>query len=891
MAPLNFNASLHEESNKIRLTFGRTRSEVRWSDRREYTFQELGALLASVSIGGKDGPCYTPAVFRGSNRRLEHAEQIDVAVLDSDAGHNFGEICELVKAKGWRAIVHSTFSHMSDTSQISAEAAEKWLAANPGATIGAYMAHKQGYLARVIEGAAIVDDVSIGNKRNFVIKHAPCPKFRVLIPLAEPWIADNFESQDIANQSWRERIAALASALGLSHDQSCVDTSRLFYLPRISAQGRPFDHAVIDGESCDLYSLPDAARPADGVGVVTQPMGGLFGRPQEVRADHKSFVSEHGEFFDLTAWAAKYALRFEVVAALQARAPGIFTSRVNGAKRHIICPNAGDHVTTGHDETGTYAVSASQVGFAGLPSVRSGFVIKCMHNGCADHDRLDHIKALLGAGKLAISDLTAPAFLMPEKNEADFTGIISKATLPPRVGKALAPPPEEVGNIAPSLYANLPGALGALHEWMLATSPKPQPVLALGAALAFAASVIGQRVKIQRWDIRPNIYVLGIAYSGAGKDRPMSACKQVARAAGLFSDLIGVEEITSDAGIVTSVAKAPRQLMLIDEVSFILRAAGQTNAGPHLAGVVSTLLKLYSHSDQTYKSKSYADSDKVKIIQQPCVSFYGSCVPSGLTEALSSKDINSGLLSRMMLFDAGECDPMIRTPQALPVPADVVDWVSAWNRVQPVQNVMNMIGGEQVMEPRTVLVTDDAYDIAQAFIEEMHHAKIKARKRGKDALYVRAFENAAKFALIRACAEWPQSSDMGPAIDETALRVDAATMQWAVDLSRATVQRMDAATDEIADSGFEQNMGGIKKVVRRAGERGLTERELSRTSAGKHPKRTLDDLLERLTVAGDVFWIKIKTGGRAREAYVHKDFLHIHNADTAKAIKDEDDDE
>ena len=103
----------------------------------------------------------------------------------------------------------------------------------------------------------------------------------------------------------------------------------------------------------------------------------------------------------------------------------------------------------------------------------------------------------------------------------------------------------------------------------IATSATPEQVqavfpdadlsaAALGAALAFSASAIGQRVQLQRWGTRPNVYVLAVAHSGAGKERPQSACKMMARSAGLFSDMIGVEEVASDTGIVNAVMRAPR---------------------------------------------------------------------------------------------------------------------------------------------------------------------------------------------------------------------------------------------------------------------------------------------------------------------------------------------
>lgn len=874
MVALVFDAAQHSPEPRIRLTFGRSRTEVKWADQRAITFDELANALASSSVGGKDGPCYTPAVFDGYARKMDKAAQIDVAVLDADCGHSFEEIAAAVRARGWRAIIHSTYSHLSDSTMVAAGAAEKWMADHPGAGIAGYMLEKKGYLPRVVRDARIVDEVSDGAARNLIVKHNPCPKFRVILPLEHPWIAADFASQSLANATWRERIGALSSALKLHHDQSCVDTSRLFYLPRRRDAAQEYEFAVLQGNDCPLWDLPDATEA---------PLMALSGRAQASRApqlhvvktEHKSYTSPDGEYVDLTEWAAKYALRFEVVDALRARAPSVFSSRRSGVKHHMVCPNAGDHVSGGAEGTGTFAINASQLKLAQMPEITSGFVIHCMHNGCAGHDRLDHLRALLVNGALSIGDLTHSEFLTPDIPRVDMSAIV-KSSAPEDAPDAIVET-ENAGNISPALYTNLPPIMAAMHDWMMATAPKPQPVLSLGAILAFCAAAIGQRVKLGVYGVRPNIYVLGIGYSGSGKERPLSACKQMARAAGLFTSLIGVEEVASDTGIVTSVIRAPHQVMLIDEVSFLLSATNNKNAAAHMSNITGTLLKLYSSSHTTYQSKSYADFEKVRTVDQPCVSLYGTTTPSGLADALTSKDVTSGLLSRMVLFDAGDNDPRITPPQNMPMPGIVVDWLQAWNKVDPIQNPLRREGGEQVMEPRVVMMTQDAAEIATAFEGEMHAAKIRARARGTDALYVRALENALKFALIRACAVLPAKTDSGPCIDESELRVDATIMRWAAELSRATVARMETAAHEIADTVFAQHLKALRGVIKRGGLKGATMRDITKTAAGKHPKKTLDDMLDSLASSGDAFWVSdIKTAGRKRAAWVHKDYIGHH---------------
>ena len=226
-------------------TQAHSHTETKWDDRRTCEFDELAQLFTVPTIGPKAGPCFTPAVFRSTERKMDVADQIDVAVLDSDCGHSLKEIHAAITGKGWPAIIHSTASHLKATTDIAAAPYEKWAAQNAGKSVEDYLLAKGGYLPCVLSGARIVGELGTGTARKLTIEHQPCPKFRILIPLARPWRAADFSDQGAANACWRERIGALAAALNLNHDQSCVDTSRLFFMPRIATSASPFEFAVI----------------------------------------------------------------------------------------------------------------------------------------------------------------------------------------------------------------------------------------------------------------------------------------------------------------------------------------------------------------------------------------------------------------------------------------------------------------------------------------------------------------------------------------------------------------------------------------------------------------------------------------------------------------------
>jgi hypothetical protein len=368
-----------------------------------------------------------------------------------------------------------------------------------------------------------------------------------------------------------------------------------------------------------------------------------------------------------------------------------------------------------------------------------------------------------------------------------------------------------------------------------------------------------------------------VAHSGAGKDRCLTAPKDLAHSAGLNKTLIGVEEVASDTGIIASVINQPNQVCLIDEVSFLFSSTHNSRAGVHIVNIISTLLKLYSSSRTVFKGKSYADLEKVKTVNQPCVSILGCSTPAGLYSALSSKDVSSGLLSRFTLFDAGDHDPIGQAPIAMPKPQSVIDWLQAWDQRPLNQNLLAFEGGEPVIAPVIVPLTEEAMVIAKEFEVEMHNKKINARERCTDALFVRARENALKFALVYACSNPSIKTGTQPEIEVGSLCVTGDIMRWACELSRVTITAMERGVREnIADNPFEIKLRNLLKAIEAAGSRGLTQYEIVRRPAGKMPDRELQEVIKSLVQSNDVFFLpgKKTRGGRPRVSYVHRLFVN-----------------
>ncbi|HEY0220480.1 MAG TPA: DUF3987 domain-containing protein, partial [Afipia sp.] len=577
-----------------------------------------------------------------------------------------------------------------------------------------------------------------------------------------------------------------------------------------------------------------------------------------------------GDVHNLKSWALNFASRFEIVTALMARSPGIFGSRVSGVKHHLTCPLACQHVTSPADSTGTFACNASQIGVAQLPSI-SGFAICCSHGGCAGSDRLDFLKALLEQGKLRWEDLTSPDFLVPVatlKSPEDISAMGDGRALP---------------NIAPHLYADLPGVMKDFHDFIHLNAHKPQPALALGSTLALMSACLGQRVMAEHFETRPNLYIVGVGVSGSGKDKVLSAPITLLAEAGLLEKKLGAERLASDAGLNASLLEKPVQVMFIDEIGALFGAINNPRAGQHVIDIHSSLLTLYGRSSSYYQGKKYGDSKRDMFIDQPSLSLFGCTTDKGLFSSLTSDDVQNGVMSRFILMSAGEHDPLaISKLNRVPVPEKAIHWMQAWDQVDPIQNHVARRGGRPVIAPRCIPMDDDALKIFEELEAEAHKAKTAARHKGTDSLFVRVRENSIKLALIAACGAPPVRSETGQwLVDFDACRITAAHAVWAIDVVKSSIDEMERGVlGRMVDNPFQAKLAKVLDAVQRAGTRGLTESELAKLAAGRLPKRELDDVLATAMRARDVAFITVPTSrGKARNAYVHSQFINHSDSD------------
>ncbi len=499
-----------DAADTITITRGTSRTAAAWPDRWTGTWSDLAALLTTHTTGQKDGACIVPALLREPARKKEHAERIDVAFLDSDTGTPLAEIKAALEARGWAGAISSTHSHLTTRTEAKQSHWDRFFHACPAATPADFLRQEKHYVEAVTAGAAPIET----DDNLVVIEHQPCPKFRVVVPLARPWQAAAYTTQAEANAAWKERIEALAGALGLDHDQSCVDTSRLFYLPRRPANGPAPETAIVAGVPCDIFALPAAECAAPDMFTAPGRPEGAPPRQDNNRAEYVDPIT--GEVIHLAAWAREYGGRFLIAKALHERRAGVFTGFVaDQTKVHIDCPNGDAHTDPARDAA-TYIVNAGR-------SATKGFVVHCRHAHCSGIDRTFMVAQMLRRGWLTPDDLTDPRFLLTEAEQpaGDWTAEAPppdearEGAEPDRPQRAEPPPPvfDPWDIPAPPSFpiAALPGVLRAFAEDRAHTIGAYPAAIAWAAISACSAAIDGRiRLRMKThdaWTVPPAIWV------------------------------------------------------------------------------------------------------------------------------------------------------------------------------------------------------------------------------------------------------------------------------------------------------------------------------------------------------------------------------------------------
>lgn len=415
------------------------------------------------------------------------------------------------------------------------------------------------------------------------------------------------------------------------------------------------------------------------------------------------------------------------------------------------------------------------------------------------------------------------------------------------------PPPQPL----PKGWDQVGGLVGQMMALMVSTAKRPQPVLALGASLCAVGALMGRKYRTES-NTRSNLYVVGIAESGAGKNHSRVVVNELFRKAGLLQYL-GGNKIASGSGLLTAIQRQPAILFQLDEFGMFLSAAADRKRSPrYICEILDLMTELYTTAGTTYFGIEYASTqhnDAHRAIHQPCACIYGTTTPLHFWQALQASNVADGSLARFLILESEDDFPdsnqnfgVINPPQ------DLLDQLLLVHEGGgKLDGNLTDVGAinEVTVEPRVVPMTPAARGVFQQLDQELVERLRTSRGSGFTSILARIEENATKLALIRAVSRDP----IDPQIEDH----DA---EWGILLSRHCAElTIREASARVSENQVESQHKRALQILRDAGEAGMSRSEFTRrTQFMDHRQR--DGVLRTLSEAGLIETAMLQNKGR-----------------------------
>jgi hypothetical protein len=416
-----------------------------------------------------------------------------------------------------------------------------------------------------------------------------------------------------------------------------------------------------------------------------------------------------------------------------------------------------------------------------------------------------------------------------------------------------APDAADPGSI-PDHLLRVPGFIDEVMTYTLRTAPYPERTLAFCGALSLQALLAGRKVRDVS-DNRTNLYVLGLANSGAGKDYPRKVNQKILLEAGA-TDSLG-DTFASGEGIEDRLFVHPSVLFQTDEIDGLMAKINLGKDARH-EGIMNVLLKMYTSASSLYPMRVKAGREH-GLIDQPCLCIFGTAIPKHYYEALSLKMLTNGFFARMLVLETGKRgrgqDAVVRE-----LPTSVVEAARWWVEFTPGQKRGNI--ADQHPVPRVVEQTSEAGELLRAFRQRADDQYSQAEDRNDPAgmaIWARANEKARRLALIYACS-----------VNHLEPRIDVDAVRWASAFVEHQTRRMlFMAGENVSENDFDARCKKLVVTLRtwreRHGDAWMPFWQINR----KHPwsEREHEDIRTTLLNQRLIDYLEARTGGRPSRLY------------------------
>lgn len=405
------------------------------------------------------------------------------------------------------------------------------------------------------------------------------------------------------------------------------------------------------------------------------------------------------------------------------------------------------------------------------------------------------------------------------------------------------------GPIEAELLLRVPGFIADVIAHTLQTAPYPNPVLAWTGAMTLMSFLASRKVHFQ--GVAPNVYLLGLALSGGGKEHPRKVNAEILTRLGLATCL--GDRFASSEGLEDALNETPAMLYQTDEIDGMLEASA--GAETRFRSIRDMVLSLYGESSGVHVGRRKAGKQEPIVIQLPSLTLFGTAIPNHCYGAMTEDMVTKGLLSRMLIVDSvrGERQPW----SGAKLPERVISRAAFWRDFNPGGGNLESLSPT----PLEVEVAESAAVYLAAEEQAQDALYREAQAKGDNVtcgMTSRVMLQARKLALLWACSEWDGKG-------RPVVTLEAA--QWATEVVQHCGARMRAMFAKNAKTtlDFERRADKVLAYITKAGG-AIGHSKLANLM--KLPKRDLKDLLDTL-LDRRVIEAVSKADGRGRPGVVY----------------------
>jgi len=384
----------------------------------------------------------------------------------------------------------------------------------------------------------------------------------------------------------------------------------------------------------------------------------------------------------------------------------------------------------------------------------------------------------------------------------------------------------------PAEFFDAPGVLQDFVFYVIKTSPRPQPVLALLGGICLVSCMIGRKLK-SSLGAMGNIYVATFAQSASGKNRVLEAFSKVASAAGC-PEYILPGDMTSDSAMADALSKQPAGLWPVDEFGKFMEIANSDKASGPLKALISFMMKIFTACGiRDYRPKKFADGKNDRVIDMPHLVIYATGTDDSL-RYLTPESNRDGFNSRFVFYNETSARPAHRKVEDTPIPPGLLEWIKGAANFRPG-------GGDVTWEMGEMQVISVSPEAELAWERFRRRCDILAETYTENegaSIYARSAERASNFALIFAASQVFIDGD---------IRIEKSHMDWAIALVDWLTIETIKCIEKVGRNERERDINDIVEFIRSKRKAGATLSDITkhfRRMNGRYRTELLDELVD-----------------------------------------------